>query len=796
MAFTLTETIDLNKLKAVCNNPYILQQDVCRYVEFYKELLPTNGVINVTYEKHLSNGVPTGRYYPKREGLSSVYMWGAVRSELFNETDYDIDLENCHPTLLLNICKANSIICKHLSRYVNNRDDFIDDLNIIDNDIDYFNEIKHECVTKKDIGKQFFTSMMYGGSISGKSSIKERYSLSETLIKKKTGDAVSLVKEIKTIIESVISLPQYAYLIENTKKRCEKQKKKSYHNGTGLSAILQEAESKIILDAINFFKSNDCVVTVYIYDGFQVQKSDKVPALLKQFNDKYDNKIKLIIKPFKTPLSQLTFDTPIRNNNQISQDWELYSAKSLKDAIKSGTCLIEDSGSEDEQNDYKSVKKRFESQITKIINKAFYIKKTDSGNIIFSRKDLVTAYENWWFVVTTADGEPVTTDDGEPVQMPFLKRWFCDKYNNSKDDIGVYPNHSKCPQNIYNMWTKFAMEHNRPYSRKLESLQLFRNHLKLICNHNDEVFNYMENWIAHSYQCPDEKSICPVLISQEEGTGKTLFVQLLGATYGSKRMLITTDPSRDVWGTFNGAMASAYLVNPNEISKKDSIQFVGKIKGLITDNTLMINEKGKGQFEIQNYSRFIITTNRPDPITSQNGDRRFLIIECSAEMKGNIEYFRALFDMLNDKDALKTIFDYYNDPQNFDAKNFSKIPMPITDYQQVIKETNKSVEESWLEQYVTDNYDKSIDNQIETQSSQHYFKDFQSYLSKIGLKSYETNAIKFGMALSLNKTYRKDIETKKFSTHNSRVINITSIAKKLGLDTLEDDVPEPPLCLI
>jgi hypothetical protein len=48
---------------------------------------------------------------------------------------------------------------------------------------------------------------------------------------------------------------------------------------------------------------------------------------------------------------------------------------------------------------------------------------------------------------------------------------------------------------------------------------------------------------------------------------------------GSHKILETTTPSRDVWGDFNGSMCQSFLVNLNELSKHDTTDSEGKIKG-------------------------------------------------------------------------------------------------------------------------------------------------------------------------------------------------------------------------
>ena len=123
----------------------------------------------------------------------------------------------------------------------------------------------------------------------------------------------------------------------------------------------------------------------------------------------------------------------------------------------------------------------------------------------------------------------------------------------------------------------------------------------------------------------------PTFISGE-GSGKGTLFKLFEKMLGNEKVFETTNPNRDVWGDFNGMMCNCFLVNLNELSKKDTMDAEGKIKGLITDNTLAINQKGIPQYKIKSYHRFITTTNKEEPVNTTNGDRRNLIIRSSDEI--------------------------------------------------------------------------------------------------------------------------------------------------------------------
>ena len=103
---------------------------------------------------------------------------------------------------------------------------------------------------------------------------------------------------------------------------------------------------------------------------------------------------------------------------------------------------------------------------------------------------------------------------------------------------------------------------------------------------------------------------------------------------------------RDVWENYNGLTANAFLVAIDELEKQKA-KDIAQIKGLITEPTLSINQKGKGQFTINSYHRFLGMTNKENPIETSKNDRRKLNVRCSDELIGktgkNVEYLKRFY---------------------------------------------------------------------------------------------------------------------------------------------------------
>jgi hypothetical protein len=114
---------------------------------------------------------------------------------------------------------------------------------------------------------------------------------------------------------------------------------------------------------------------------------------------------------------------------------------------------------------------------------------------------------------------------------------------------------------------------------------------------------------------------------------------------------------------------------------------------------MTINQKGVAQYNITSYHRFIITTNKNDPIDTNSDDRRFWLVRSSDELLKNTDYFDEFRDMLADDTAISAIYQYFNTLKGYDGytiDRFFEIPKPNTVYQQNIQNANIDTVEQWL----------------------------------------------------------------------------------------------------
>ena len=82
---------------------------------------------------------------------------------------------------------------------------------------------------------------------------------------------------------------------------------------------------------------------------------------------------------------------------------------------------------------------------------------------------------------------------------------------------------------------------------------------------------------------------------------------------------------------------------------------MGKLKALITDETININQKGVSQITVSSYHHFIATTNKANPFKITKDCRRFVVVRSSDDKIGNIDYFSELYSLMEDSDTIRTV---------------------------------------------------------------------------------------------------------------------------------------------
>jgi hypothetical protein len=180
-----------------------------------------------------------------------------------------------------------------------------------------------------------------------------------------------------------------------------------------------------------------------------------------------------------------------------------------------------------ETQTFEYIAQEFEKQHCKIINKAIFMKTTEDKSIPLSEQQIKTSYKHMTYQ---------KLKNGEIVSENFINDWLTNNPTQlCYEDMGVFPHDIPCPPKMFNLWKPFAMEQITTYEPKPEALEIFKNHIRILCGNDDAVTEYFCKWIGQMIQFPSVKSICPILISKE-GAGKGTLLDLLRKMLGSAKV--------------------------------------------------------------------------------------------------------------------------------------------------------------------------------------------------------------------------------------------------------------------
>lgn len=422
----------------------------------------------------------------------------------------------------------------------------------------------------------------------------------------------------------------------------------------------------------------------------------------------------------------------------------------------------------DKNHKYENIKKEFEKTHFKIINKSLFIHEYNGIPIFMKKQQMIESYEHIHYK---------QKDEKDKIkELPFILKWVRDENIRNYVDMDTYPPPIICPTNIYNLWTPFSMETITDWEQK--DISIFLNHFKILCNNEEETYDYLIKWLAQMIQYPAIKTTM-LFFQGAEGCGKGMMFKIIELMLGKSKFLETTHPERDVWGQFNPLMSNSFFVYLNELSKKQTVDAEHQVKALITDHNIQINIKGKDSFNTKSYHRFGGSSNDDEPMNTHKGDRRKALIQASNELKGNIDYFNELSKYVEDINYIKSFYEYLKAIPNMDK--FNLIPLPVTEYQKLLCELSITPIEAFMKDLVT----YSVETEL-TLTTKELFEKFKQYLQE-SKTNYEVNIVKFGVRLTnLKLNGISSIHTKK---GNSKKIDIYILRKHFGVGCLVDPSP-------
>jgi len=529
-------------------------------------------------------------------------------------------------------------------------------------------------------------------------------------------------KEMKVIQEFFYN--KYKSKYETTNKDNPK--------GSLLNILLCIQENNVLRKVINYCHNNEIDICCPMFDGLLINK----PGLIDTFNN-------------------ITKDDGI-----------------IWDIKKHDTSIEIDEEELENPYLYKNVKEEFEKEHFMTLNPLIYWKEIDDP---ISNMPKVIAYNKSDFKSLTATYEY----EGAKGLTNFFNKWETDKSRRSYTSIDFCPPPLVCPPNVYNLYKgmKYESWKGVEYDDNTD-ISMYYNHLKLLSNYDDKVYNFILDFMAHLIKKPGLNPQVSMLFKSIEGIGKNMFfdnfmTECLGLDYYKPDAILD-----DLIGTFVDN-SQTFMTILNELNGSDGFKSGNedKLKKVITAPYQIRHDKGLKKIEnIRNCMRIIIFTNNKIPLKISKTDRRFGIFECSDNIPPS-EYFCNLNKCMKDKSKLLKFIDELKKrdvPDIFTSKD-----IPCTEYKEELSSVSIPLIAKFLQFYL----ECSVDEDIQITSTD-FYKNFKRHITKYE-RDMDFTMTKFGRDI---KEYN-GIEKKRSRNGMYYIIRVKEVINYLKEKNYFDEVP-------
>ena len=224
------------------------------------------------------------------------------------------------------------------------------------------------------------------------------------------------------------------------------------------------------------------------------------------------------------------------------------------------------------------------------------------------------------------------------------------------------------PADTLNLWVPHTVEPAQGSWTIIEDYLV-----DVICDGDLALFDYLIRFLAHALKHPEEKPGIMIVLIGAEGAGKGFFVRLLEALWGATTLQVSDIAA--ITGNFNAALERAFWVALDECMFKGDKKSQDRMKSLVTEPAIQVEQKYEPSRTIESFHRFIACTNHAQWGQIRSDDRRYLFIKVSDCHIQDTKYFGQLKKTLNDGVTVPALAYYLT---NLDITKFNPRSKPQT----------------------------------------------------------------------------------------------------------------------
>ena len=588
------------------------------------------------------------------KGVGLCPMRWEVRHTLANAVGFvDIDIKNCHPEILVQICRKNGLSCDAMADYVKNRDNYLAKM---------MESIPN---LSRCSAKTLPIRIMYLGSL-------QNWAGDEGV---NLGDIPDWLHEWSDKVAD--ELKKIADFVVENNPKFVKEVVKGTHSASWnkisavLSFFLQEYENRVLESIYVYCYNNGFIknnVAVLCYDGIMLKESELPTDILKTLSAEVKKKTELVLaletKAFEKAMTRADLE-------KVQMSPELLAKDKLGKFDTPYFISLDNYGMK---------KLYFENFVCKVLR--------PDPTYVYIESDGAEGSEGLCFYNQAKIGETfghlnsgIKNCDG--VDIKFMAIWLKDETIRQYNRMDFIPYNDRNPidKTVFNLFRGFSPLIHTPFKiNKTETILKPFHELGIqLCGGDKEHYKYLTMYIADIFQNPQKKNPIAFIIKGKQGAGKNVWLNAIGQTLGAHHYITSSNP-KDFFGDYAEGFFHKLLVNMNECEGRDTFDFEGKIKSFITEDTITLNRKFVQPITILNLARLIIFTNKPNPIPIdvRSKDRRYTVFETTDEYlksKYGSKFWTGLIAHIKSPIFRACLYNYYN---TLDLSSFDVRKRPIT----------------------------------------------------------------------------------------------------------------------
>ena len=607
------------------NNPMDLKKAKTSFMKFYRQHTIEGGKIQYKPCSYLKDG----RIY----GTNSLQtLPRPLRHTLCEGIYVDIDIVNCHPNLIEDLCSKLNIETPTLAMYNQEREKCLE-------------HVMEEQKIDREEAKQLMISICYG-----------------------CGDSpdwcdflVDFYNDLRKIHSKVrIHFPeQYKVAVDQGKTN---------PSASGLSYKCQQVEMKLLMKMYKFCKKNNKVVGVLCHDGLMCEIGDtNYDVFVKSLEEEVG--MKLSTKPFTNAIDLSQYEVKEIDLECIEAEYEdqndmiIDKKKDMPDKMKMFR-----------NENYLAKKREWEETHFKLLNPIRYCTIDSKGELM---EKTPREYQDTYVNEYIRNGH---------ILYPFLYYWMSDPKIKTYEKMEFHPE-PNCPPNIYNTYTGLYCdqldESNYDAERGEKGLSYWLEVLAIVCNYDVKTIEFVKKLYALGIQKPWKRWHLMVFFTGENGTGKTALQKYHKAMIGDKHATIIEN-IKQITGDFNEIIVNQLYICWDD-PKDDDGQTTKGLNSFLTASRTPLNMKHQNiKRGVKNYINMMGTLNKQKVFRFDGGDRRYMIIKsCNKKSfyySENADWWKMVCtEYLNDEQICPhTMICVRNYLRSIDVSNFNPQGEKIT----------------------------------------------------------------------------------------------------------------------